>query len=293
MSQKRKHAETRDESSAAPKPTKKPRAFKPAAQGHPKPKKRPHVSNDTDKTASTSALKSRIRDLKRLLAHVDTVPDHKMSAGKRIERERELAAIEHELREKMASSREAAYKRKMIGKYHQVRFFDRQKGTRILRRLRKELAVEQVDASKEDLRKRVHNAEVDVNYAVYYPLLKPYASLYPKSRKDRTDESDQGDEEDTSESAIREVDGPKGDVDMWKTVEEAMAQGTLQALRDRKDDMPAAVPKKEKKNKEGVVKSRESKIYDKLAEAKNRRERRALGVQAQEEAEESDGGFFE
>lgn len=61
--------------------------------------------------------------MKRLLAHVDNVGDHKMSASSRIERERELEACEHELREKIESTREAEYRRKMISKYHQVRFF--------------------------------------------------------------------------------------------------------------------------------------------------------------------------
>ena len=64
--------------------------------------------------------------MKRLLAHVDNVGDHKMSASSRIERERELEACEHELREKIESTREAEYRRKMISKYHQVRFFGMQ-----------------------------------------------------------------------------------------------------------------------------------------------------------------------
>jgi hypothetical protein len=122
MSQKRKHGETLDSSSSTPKPFKKHRAFTPG-QSHQKPKKRPHVSNDIDSTTSNNALKSRIRDLKRLLVHVENVGNHKMSAGKRVERERELEACEHELKEKIESSREAEYRKKMIGKYHQVRFF--------------------------------------------------------------------------------------------------------------------------------------------------------------------------
>jgi hypothetical protein len=122
MSQKRKHTETFEASSSAPKPFKKHRAFKPG-ETHQKSKRRPHVSNDIDSTTSTNALKSRIRDLKRLLVHVDSVGDHKMSAGKRVERERELEACEHELKEKIESSREAEIRKKTIGKYHQVRFF--------------------------------------------------------------------------------------------------------------------------------------------------------------------------
>jgi pullulanase/glycogen debranching enzyme len=145
----------------------------------------------------------------------------------------------------------------------------------------------------------VHNAEVDVNYAIFYPLLKPYASLYPKSKKDKASDSDEAADDDAEDKANREVDGPKGDLDMWKAVEEAMAEGTLDALRNSKQDIPALVPKKEPKKKQQkpqaqqVVRAKEKKVEEKLAVAKNRRERRALGVQAQEEAEESDGGFFE
>ncbi|KAF1945727.1 hypothetical protein EJ02DRAFT_451137 [Clathrospora elynae] len=290
MSQKRKHGETLDSASSAPKPFKKHRSFKPG-ESHQKPKRRPHVSSDIDKSTSTNALKSRIRDLKRLLVHVDNVGDHKMSAGIRIERERELEACEHELKEKTENSREAEYRKKMIGKYHQVRFFDRQRATRILKRLKKELSAEEDKAKKAELKQRVHNAEVDVNYAIHYPHMKPYASLYPKPKASKSAESEEG-EDDDSDKASREIDGPKGDVDMWKTVEEAMATDTLDVLRNSKEGMPAPVPKKEKKKKQ-VVKTKDTKAYDKLAEAKNRRERRALGIQAQEEAEESDGGFFE
>jgi hypothetical protein len=124
MSQKRKHGETIDGDASVPKPFKKHRTFKPG-QSHPQPKhhRRPNLSHDDENGRSVNALKSRIRDLKRLLAHVENVPKHKMSAGARQERERELEACEHELSEKLRGSREAEYRKKMIGKYHQVRFF--------------------------------------------------------------------------------------------------------------------------------------------------------------------------
>jgi hypothetical protein len=124
MSQKRKH----DEASASPEleasNTKKPRSFPGAAKTR---HKRPNAAKDADSEygASANALKNRIRDLKRLLAHVDNVPKHKMSASARIERERELEACEHELEEKTMKARETEYRKKMIGKYHQVRFFGR------------------------------------------------------------------------------------------------------------------------------------------------------------------------
>ena len=129
---------------------------------------------------------------------------------------------------------------------------------------------------------------------MYYPLMKVYSSLYPKTKKEKSTESDEAMDEDTEDKTSREVDGPKGDIDMWKAVESAMAEGTLDVLRNRKEDMPAAAPKKEqKKTQQQAVKSKDTITKKKLAEAKNRRERRALGVQAKEEADDSDGGFFE
>lgn len=124
MSQKRKHEEVADLEAANPATTKKPRSFPNAGKTR---HKRPNAVKDKDSEygASANALKNRIRDLKRLLAHVDNVPKHKMSASSRIERERELEACEHELEEKTMKAREGEYRKKMIGKYHQVRFFGR------------------------------------------------------------------------------------------------------------------------------------------------------------------------
>ena len=124
MSQKRKHDEVADLEASDPASTKKPRSFPHAGKTR---HKRPNAAKDKDSEygASANALKNRIRDLKRLLAHVDNVPKHKMSASSRIERERELEACEHELEEKTMKARESEYRKKMIGKYHQVRFFGR------------------------------------------------------------------------------------------------------------------------------------------------------------------------
>ncbi|KAH7392100.1 hypothetical protein DE146DRAFT_130877 [Phaeosphaeria sp. MPI-PUGE-AT-0046c] len=278
MSQKRKHGETSEDVSAAPKPFKKQRSFKPGQGQLQHKNKRPNLSHDDENARGVNALKSRIRDLKRFLTHMDSVPTHKMSAGARQERERELEACEHELAEKLHASREAEYKKKMIGKYHQVRFFDRQKGTRILKRLKKELSALEDDSKRTKLAHRIHNAEVDVNYAIYYPLMKPYSSLYPKSKNRKPEDSE--DAEDTGEDSKNntEQDGPKGDVDMWKAVEQAMEEGTLEKLRYSKHALPAEPPKKSKKPK--AKEDKKEKVEKKT-------------YAAAEEDEDSDNGFFE
>ncbi|KAF3008487.1 18S rRNA maturation protein [Curvularia kusanoi] len=291
MSQKRKHDEATDLDASDSVAAKKPRSFPNAGKTR---HKRPNAAKDQDSEygASANALKNRIRDLKRLLAHVDNVPKHKMSASARIERERELEACEHELEEKTMRARETEHRKKMIGKYHQVRFFDRQKATRILKRIKKELAAAKDDDEKSILQKKLHNAEVDVNYAISYPLMKPYSSLYPKSKKpsNKSDDDEAGKPE--------EIDGPKGDVMVWRLVEQALEEGTLEQLRNSKsrEEIPGAPPKKKTSTKTKSTKDAQAKpkkTYAPLEVPKNRREARAAAREAEAEDEDSDGGFFE
>lgn len=119
MSQKRKRNDAIEgEPGAAIPASKKP--FKPGKGPH---KFKPKRTKTEEDGPSISDLKSRIRNLRRLLEHVETVEKHKMPAGVRIERERELEACEHELAEKIAAAKEYERRNKMIGKYHHVRFF--------------------------------------------------------------------------------------------------------------------------------------------------------------------------
>lgn len=165
---------------------------------------------------------------------------------------------------------------------------DRQKGTRILKRLKKELACLEDDAKKSKLQQRIHNAEVDVNYAIYYPLMKPYSSLYPKSKNRKNDGSEGAEDgEEDGNNKSDEIDGPKGDVDMWKAVERAMEEGTLEQLRYSKEAVPAEPPKKSKKF---VVKDKKR---DSKAHAVHDKSGSSRDHATQEQDEDSDIGFFE
>lgn len=170
---------------------------------------------------------------------------------------------------------------------------DRQKATRILKRIKKELAAAEDDEEKSVLQRKLHNAEVDVNYAISYPLMKPYSSLYPKSKKPNS-KNKETDESDEANSKPEEIDGPKGDIMVWKMVEQAMEEGTLEKLRNSKsrEEIPGAPPKKSKSAKMKASKEAPpKKTYAPLEVPKNRREARAAAREAEEE--DSDGGFFE
>lgn len=170
-----------------------------------------------------------------------------------------------------------------MAKQHVLTTADRQKATRILKRLKKEHASTEDTEERTTLRQRIHTAEVDVNYAIYYPLMKPYSSLYPKSKNKKSDDSEGADDdEDNVKSKGGEIEGPKGDVEMWKAIEQAMEDGTLDRLRHSKDSIPAEPPKKSKKPK---VKESKPHTTPKVAGHN--------GYTEHDVDDDSDGGFFE
>jgi hypothetical protein len=109
-----------------------------------------------------------------------------------------------------------------------------------VKRLHKQLAALQGESEKTERMRSVHNAEVDLNYTLYYPLLKAYVSLYPKQQKEDGKPGD----------ASPPTDGPKGDVNMWKTVEMAMEEHTLDELRESREGViiPGAPESSKAKN---------------------------------------------
>lgn len=118
--------------------------------------------------------------------------------------------------------------------------------------------------------------------------MKPYSSLYPKSKKPGKTEDDE------AGNKAEETEGPKGDVMVWKMVEQAMEEGTLEQLRNSKsrEEIPGAPPKKTKPAKAKAPKeAAPKKTYAPLEVPKNRREARAAAREAEDE--DSDGGFFE
>lgn len=123
--------------------------------------------------------------------------------------------------------------------------------------------------------------------------MKPYSSLYPKSKTGKPTQTETN-EDGPNDKSTKEIDGPKGDFDMWRTVEKAMEEGTLDALRHSKDGLPAA-PAKKANNK--TITKKTPTVREQPEVFANRRERRKAGIAqaqaAQEKEDDSDGGFFE
>ncbi|KAI7341307.1 hypothetical protein KC315_g193 [Hortaea werneckii] len=242
--------------------------------------KKAHTVND---------LKSQVRSLRRMLEHNDDLPPNV-----RIEKERALRTAQHELDEEQRAKKRSD----MIGRWHKIRFFDRQKATKRLKRAKKELQGLESDKERQKAEKKVQDAQVDVDYAIYYPLDLPYKPLFPtnKKNKDGTNEtlnsSEEPEDADDKKDAERQ-----GDAEMWAKVKQCAEDGTLDALRNGKltgeaDDEsgklegPAStMPSKRKRQKE---KPETGDLHG------NRRERRAAQAAAKEESDQdSEDGFFE
>ena len=227
------------------------------------------------KAHPVNELKGQVRSLKRLLERNDGMP-----ATVRVEKERALQTARHELQQAEKGKKRS----EMIGKYHKIRFFDRQKATKRLKRVQKDvLAFEGDRAERERLEQAVEDAKVDVSYAQYFPLDQPYVSLFPRTSED--------DDEDGSEGQAGSE--RKGDTAMRQKVKDCMANGTLDALRNGKlqrdeTDLEG--------NHESIIVAREEvrpSKKDGSTLSRSARKTRDNEHETHENGDESDGGFFE
>lgn len=303
------------------------------------------VPREEKEYPSINELKKRIRDVKRLL-NKQSLP-----ADARIVQERALAGYEEDLAEETARRERSS----MISKYHFVRFLgmlyenprsrppcvsritndsyfflDRKTANKQLSRLRRHEKDENLDAKKKkSLERKIHDAEVNLNYTIYYPLTEKYISLYPKSKgKSSEDAEAESETEPENKDKKQQPEGEKPA--LWSVVEKCMKEETLGLLREGKlnigaDGKPVAKPAPKpaaapaKKPKVGTEKNKTKQTTkhtlktEEESEPKfaSRRERRAdkrdkLGQRehqrvqgkghhavAPTDGDDSDGGFFE
>lgn len=231
-----------------------------------------HGKKSFKKAHPVNELKNTVRSLRRLLDRNDDMP-----ANVRVEKERALQTAERDLRE----AEKAKKRSDMIGKYHKIRFFDRQKAERRLKKARKELkeSAEGDEKEIERLRKKVEDAEVDLNYAMYFPLGKDYVSLFPTKR------NKDGETEDMVGGEGKEVER-QGDPEMFGVVKKCMREGTLTDLREGRLSENG-----------DVVKVEEDTAARPITKAKREKGGKAnrpnQQVEGQESGDEDGAGFFE
>ncbi|KAM7202096.1 DUF2361 domain containing protein [Naviculisporaceae sp. PSN 640] len=175
-------------------------------------------------------IKKRARAIERLFEHDNS----KMPANVRKDLERELAAH----KQRIAEDRQKKHRSKMIGKYHMVRFFERKKAIRRAKQIKKLIAGAGDPEEKAKLEADLHIAEVDIDYAIYYPFLEPYISLYAAPGKEGKGDGDE------KKSPIDDLHTPRPP--MWSIIEKAREEGkaALERIQNRQ-------PEEDDKGKKG------------------------------------------
>lgn len=173
-----------------------------------------HQTESNKKNVAIRPLKDRLRDIQRKLHKSPNLP-----ADLRQSYEREIQALNHELVNMLVDKE----RHEMIGKYHMVRFFERQKSMRILRKASKALEKCEDDSKREQLTKQEWMAQVQHNYTIYYPYMIKYHSLWAKT----TDK----DKRTSNEQTVLE-EGTRGNPAVWRRVAQATKDGTLDKLKD-------------------------------------------------------------
>ncbi|KAL8420133.1 hypothetical protein RB594_003058 [Gaeumannomyces avenae] len=239
--------------------------------------------------ASVNAMKTRARTIQRRLQK-QPGDERPMPANVQNDLERELVALKQRIQE----ARDKKLRSNMIGKYHMVRFFERKKAQRLVKKIQKELDEAKDPDEIVKLQKDLHIAQVDVNYAIYFPFLEQYISLYPSAAKAPKETGDAP----AAQLALHTERPP-----MWATVEETMEQGERALIRlqnrrpesggdpkGRKHKVPAEAasgeskPEPLKTKKEDVGGGKGKKKAKELPKAQ---------PNDYESGSESDGGFFE
>lgn len=159
----------------------------------------------------------------------------------------------------------------------------------MLRKLQKQAAsLSRPSPDRTLLLDAIHNAEVDLNYTIYHPLVEKYQSLYPRTNEQGSGEGDSDNK--TGEKEVRKVGGKKPPI--WSIVERSMAEGTLQDLRDGKLRQIGEVIRKKPPAEQEPRAVRKGKEGDGNDRGRARTKHNDMAV-VDEDNRLSDGGFFE
>ncbi|KAL4873317.1 hypothetical protein BDV12DRAFT_160828 [Aspergillus spectabilis] len=288
-----------------------------------KPSSNPQDREEKQQT-SINNLKRRIRDVKRLLNKPD------LPADKRIIQERALKGYEKELgdeekrRERSKMIKKYHFVRFLDRKTatKEINKLTRKRDDLIESTpLSTEMDTLEESKKKKKLAKlqaRLHVAKVNLNYTIYYPLTEKYISIYAEKKKKGQDGENEEEEGDEDEEPEEKEEAGKGKKElsviaerkaMWSVVERCMEDGTLDLLREGKLDLGGGGGEEKRAEKEAESRSKKDtgdkksgskekgkKSNNKSSKPDTRKgksSKHAPPAPADDDGDDSDGGFFE
>ncbi len=162
---------------------------------------------------------------------------------------------------------------------------------RLAKQLEKKIAAAENPEEASRLKADLHVAQVDIDYAIYYPFMEPYISLYASAASAEKDETN------TAAQYLRTPRPP-----MWTVIEKTReaGQAALEKLQNRRPQGASTEAAQEPAEHNGPAKDSSSKKAKKRAsreEAKPSKSRPNTAAEPSrannEEDESDDGGFFE
>lgn len=165
---------------------------------------------------------------------------------------------------------------------------ERKKAMRFAKQLEKKVAQATDPEEVSQLKADLHVAQVDTDYAIYFPFMEPYISLYAGAA------SKEKDEPNTAAHYLRTPRPP-----MWTVIEKTREEGqaALVRLQNRRpqstSDSEAAQQPAEHDVPAKKEKKRESRQDAKKSKSKLAKGEKQASKPNDEEDESDDGGFFE
>ncbi|KAH8205821.1 hypothetical protein TruAng_000097 [Truncatella angustata] len=238
--------------------------------------------------------KKRARNIERRLRIAENLP-----ADIRVNLERELV----HLKLKIDDGQEEKKTKKMISKYHMIRFYADRLAKQIEKQIQSTEDPEEIKQLKQDL----HTAQIDSLYAKFFPLREKYISLYSAAVSNPDAKEDEETASGNAAAKSLKAEKPK----LWGVIEKAAKKGVpaLNELRNRKlsNDSRSKAPKERPSKhsfaakaqvmaaKNPLVKGpRTTKAGDGRMELKNPGQKPKRKVEdSSDDGDDSDGGFFE
>ncbi|KAI5926610.1 hypothetical protein F4810DRAFT_655202 [Camillea tinctor] len=261
------------------------------APGHRLPKKKGGKDEKDHKTRPDNLnwLKKRVRDIERRFQ----TGKKNLPANVQNELERELA---HH-RQKIVDITDDKKRKKMITKYHMVRFHERKKADRLAKQIRSQLEAATDEEEIKKLKADLHIAEVDGLYARYFPHRERYVSMYSAPSQD----AKEAEKSENASSAALALHRERPA--LWSLIEKASEKGVaaLTAIRERKSvgggpahkTTEVQVMEEPSTTKTGRPQTKRSFAPDSAGTRRSRGKVNELAERNHDSGNDSDGGFFE
>ena len=150
-----------------------------------------------------SSLKQQLRGVERLLKR-DLTPEARAVHEKKL----------REIKNSMENKKKQELERKYSKKYHMVKFFEKKKVTRAIKKVERQLMEEKDEQAIMKLREEEEQLREDLDYIVHFPNDMKYVSLFKTADKEKVEKMKVVVRERISQAIAKSLDQPYSEDEM-------------------------------------------------------------------------------